>query len=69
MQTIASREMATTEAAVLAAGVLQAGTKDNVIPDEALIKLNERMFDEEERARVIEDLRKIRELKAAKKGS
>ena len=27
-------------------GVLQAGTKENVIPDEAIIKLNVRTFDE-----------------------
>src|SRR3546814_20475850 len=45
LQTIVSREVAATDAAVLTVGVLQAGTKENVIPDEAVIKLNLRTFD------------------------
>jgi metal-dependent amidase/aminoacylase/carboxypeptidase family protein len=40
LQTIVSREVAATDAAVVTVGVLQAGTKENVIPDEAIIKLN-----------------------------
>src|SRR6185369_1243753 len=35
LQTIVSREIAATDAAVVTVGVLQAGTKENVIPDEA----------------------------------
>ncbi len=46
LQSIVSREVPPTEAAVLTIGVLQAGTKENVIPDEAIIKLNVRTFDE-----------------------
>ena len=46
LQGIVSREVAATESAVVTVGVLQAGTKENVIPDEALIKLNVRTFDE-----------------------
>ncbi|MFI4970624.1 MAG: amidohydrolase, partial [Lysobacterales bacterium] len=46
LQTIVSRELAATEAAVVTIGALQAGTKENVIPDEAIIKLNVRTFDE-----------------------
>src|SRR5690242_18478894 len=46
LQTIVSREVAPTDAAVVTVGALQAGTKENVIPDEALIKLNVRTFDE-----------------------
>ena len=34
-------------------GSLQAGTKENVIPDEAVIKLNVRTFDEGVRKRVL----------------
>lgn len=45
LQTIVSREIAAADAAVVTVGVLQAGTKENVIPDEALIKLNVRTFD------------------------
>lgn len=52
-QTIVSRELAPTEAAVVTVGSLQAGTKENVIPDEALIKLNVRTFDEGVRKRVL----------------
>ena len=42
LQTIVSREIAATDAAVVTIGSLQAGTKENVIPDEAIIKLNVR---------------------------
>jgi len=45
LQTIVSREVAAAEAAVVTVGALQAGTKENVIPDEAIIKLNVRTFD------------------------
>src|SRR5690606_2408069 len=39
LQTIVSREIAAVDAAVVTDGVLQAGAKENVIPDEAVIKL------------------------------
>ena len=53
LQTIVSREVAPTDSAVVTIGVLQAGTKENVIPDEALIKLNVRTFDEGVRKHVL----------------
>src|ERR687886_1766006 len=37
LQTIVSREVAAAQAAVVTVGALQAGDKDNVIPDEALL--------------------------------
>ena len=40
LQTIVSREIAAAEAAVVTIGVLQAGTKENRDPNEAIIKLN-----------------------------
>jgi amidohydrolase len=52
LQTIVSRELAAAEAAVVTIGSLQAGTKENVIPDEATIKLNVRTFDEDVRRKV-----------------
>jgi hippurate hydrolase len=61
LQTIVSREVAAAEAAVVTVGVLQAGTKENVIPDEALIKLNVRTFDEGVRKRVKVDGRRGRD--------
>ena len=39
-----AQRIAAAEAAVVTIGVLQAGTKENVIPDEAIIKLNVRTF-------------------------
>jgi hippurate hydrolase len=59
LQTIVSREVAPTEAAVLTVGVLQAGDKENVIPDDAIIKLNVRTFDPGVRKRVLAAIKRI----------
>ncbi len=59
LQTIVSRELAPTDAAVVTVGSLQAGTKENVIPDEAIIKLNVRTFDEGVRKRVLAAIERI----------
>jgi len=59
LQTIVSREIAPTDAAVLTIGSLQAGTKENVIPEEAVIKLNVRTFDEDVRKRVLAAIERI----------
>jgi hippurate hydrolase len=59
LQTIVSREVAAGDAAVVTIGALQAGTKDNVIPDEALLKVNVRSFAEDVRARVLDAIRRI----------
>jgi amidohydrolase len=59
LQTIVSREVAPTDAAVVTVGSLQAGTKENVIPDEAIIKLNVRTFDENVRQRVLAAIERI----------
>lgn len=59
LQTIVSRELAPTDAAVVTVGSLQAGTKENVIPDEAVIKLNVRTFSESVRKRVLDAIERI----------
>lgn len=59
LQTIVSRELAPTEPAVVTVGSLQAGTKENVIPDQAVIKLNVRTFDEGVRKRVLAAIERI----------
>src|SRR5690242_13621531 len=59
LQTIVSRELAPTDAAVVTVGSLQAGTKENVIPDEAVIKLNVRTFDEDVRKHVLSAIERI----------
>jgi amidohydrolase len=52
------QKLAPTDAAVTV-GSLQAGTKENVIPDEAIIKLNVRTFDEDIRKRVLAAIERI----------
>jgi len=69
LQTIVSRELAATEAAVVTIGSLQAGTKENVIPDEAIIKLNVRTFDEGVRQRVLAAITRIVNAEAAASGA
>jgi len=69
LQTIVSRELAATDAAVVTIGSLQAGTKENVIPDEAVIKLNVRTFDEAVRARVLAAIERIVTAEAAASGA
>lgn len=69
LQTVVSREVAATEAAVVTIGVLQAGTKENVIPDDAIIKLNVRTFDEDVRKRVLEAIERIVKAEAAASGA
>lgn len=59
LQTIVSREIAPTEAAVLTIGSLQAGTKENIIPDDATIKLNMRTFSEDTREYMLKSIRRI----------
>jgi hippurate hydrolase len=59
LQTIVSREVAPTESAVVTIGALEAGSKENVIPDEAVIKLNVRTFDEGVRKRVLAAIKRI----------
>jgi hippurate hydrolase len=69
LQTIVSREVGAAEAAVVTVGVLQAGTKENVIPDDALIKLNVRTFDAGVRARVLAAIERIVKAEAEASGA
>jgi len=69
LQTIVSREVAAAESAVVTVGSLQAGTKENVIPDEAIIKLNVRTFDEDVRKRVLAAIERIVNAEAAASGA
>ena len=69
LQTVVSREVAATEAAVVTVGVLQAGTKENVIPDDAIIKLNVRTFDAGVRKRVLAAIERIVNAEAEASGA
>jgi hippurate hydrolase len=69
LQTIVSRETAAADAAVVTVGVLQAGTKENVIPDEAIIRLNVRTFDETVRKHVLDAITRIANAEAQASGA
>ena len=64
-----STSVAAAEAAVVTVGALQAGTKENVIPDEALIKLNVRTFDAGVRKRVLAAIERIVNAEAEASGA
>lgn len=59
LQTIVSREISPLDSAVLSIGSLQAGTKENIIPDEATIKLNVRTYSEPVRAHILSAIERI----------
>ena len=59
LQTIVSREVSPLDSAVLTVGSLQAGTKENIIPDDATIKLNIRTYDEEVRDHMLKAVERI----------
>ncbi len=69
LQTIVSRELAATESAVVIIGSLQVGTKENVIPETAVIKLNVRTFDDGVRKRVLDAIARIVNAEAAASGA
>lgn len=59
LQTIVSREVAAGESAVVTVGTLQAGTKENIIADDARLGVNIRSFDEAVRTRVLTAVERI----------
>ena len=59
LQTIVSREIAPRDSAVLTVGSIQAGTKENIIPDDATLKLNVRSYDEDVREYMLGAIRRI----------
>jgi amidohydrolase len=69
LQTIVSREVGPSDAAVVTIGALQAGTKENVIPDEAVIKLNVRTYDENVRKHVLDAVKRIVNAEAEASGA
>jgi hippurate hydrolase len=69
LQTIVCREVAATDAVVVTIGALQAGTKENVVPDEAPIERNVRTFDEGVRRRVLAAIERIAHAEAAASGA
>lgn len=59
LQTVVSRETPPSQTAVLTVGSLQAGTKSNVIPEQAVLQLNIRNYSEETRTAMLDAIRRI----------
>ncbi|MEV5611931.1 amidohydrolase [Streptomyces sp. NPDC052225] len=59
LQTVVAREVGASQAAVVTVGSIHAGTKENIIPDEAELKLNIRSVDPVVRERVLAAVRRI----------
>ncbi|TQM45266.1 amidohydrolase [Pseudonocardia cypriaca] len=69
LQTVVSREVAGTDTAVVTIGVLRAGTKENIIPDEAELLLSVRTFDPLVRERVLGAIERIVRAEAVASGA
>ncbi|MFI6485618.1 amidohydrolase [Nonomuraea sp. NPDC050663] len=69
LQTIVSREVAGGETAVVTVGSVHAGTKENIIPDEAELKLNVRSYTEPVRTKVLGAIERIVKAEAAAAGA
>ncbi|MET9362785.1 amidohydrolase [Streptomyces sp. NPDC006632] len=69
LQTIVSRELPASETAVVTVGALNAGTKDNIIPDEAELKLNIRTYKQDVREKVLAAVGRIVRGEAAVAGA
>src|SRR5690606_33088771 len=59
LQTIVAREVSPLDSAVLTVGSLQAGTRENIIPEQAVLKLNLRTYDDGVREHILGAVRRI----------
>jgi hippurate hydrolase len=59
LQTLVSRETRPGDFAVVTVGTFQAGTKNNIIPDEANLKLTVRSYDPEVRKRLLAGINRV----------
>src|SRR5437016_13695589 len=69
LQTIASREVKPGEAAVVTVGYIQAGTKNNIIPDQAELGLTVRSYKPEVRKQVLAAIERITKAEATAAGA
>jgi amidohydrolase len=69
LQTIVSREVAATDSAVVTIGALRAGTKENIVPDEAELLLSVRTFEPEVRRRTLDAIERIVRAEAQASGA
>lgn len=59
LQTIVSREIGGTETAVVTVGAIRAGTKENIIPDDAELLISVRSFEAEVRQRTLDAIGRV----------
>ncbi len=59
LQTLVSRERSPFDPAVVTVGAFQAGTKHNIIPSEATLKITVRSYSDEVRQRLLDGIRRI----------
>jgi hippurate hydrolase len=69
LQTVVAREIAPSDFAVVTVGSLQAGTKSNIIPEEATLLVNLRAYDMDVRNRVVSAVERIVHGECASAGS
>ncbi|MDN5858768.1 MAG: amidohydrolase [Pseudonocardia sp.] len=69
LQGIVAREVDPKDSAVLTVGSLQAGSKENIIPDRAELKLNVRTYTEHVRTRVLAAITRVVEAEATASGA
>ncbi|HEY4763374.1 MAG TPA: amidohydrolase [Candidatus Sulfotelmatobacter sp.] len=69
LQTIVSREIKPGEMAVVTVGYIQAGTKNNIIPDQAEMGLTIRTFKPEVRTQILAAIHRIAQAEAAAAGA
>jgi len=69
LQTIVSREVRPGEMAVVTVGYVQAGTKNNIIPDHAEMGLTVRTYKKEVRAQILAAIARIAKAEAAAAGA
>lgn len=69
LQTIVSREVPADESAIITIGSLQAGTRENIIPPEATLKVNVRTYDTKIRQRVLSSIERIVKAEANASGA
>lgn len=69
LQTVVSREIAPTEPAVLTVGSIRAGSKSNIIPDEAVLELNTRSYTDATRQHLRDAVERIVRAECAAAGA
>jgi amidohydrolase len=69
LQGVVAREISMSDQAVVTVGALQAGSAENVIPDQAMLRLNVRSFKDAVRERVLAAIRRILEAESVASGA